>query len=59
MNIKLINSIEYTTAGDVASYIGVSLQTVHNYIKEGKISALKISCRKIYIPVSDVMKLVK
>jgi excisionase family DNA binding protein len=56
--IKTINGIDYTNVKETAIFLGVVQETIHRYIKEGKLSALKLSQRKFYIPVSDVMKLI-
>jgi excisionase family DNA binding protein len=57
--IKTINGIDYTSPKETAEFLGVVTQTIHRYIREGKLSIIKLSERKFYIPVSDVMKLLK
>ena len=48
---------EYTSVSGAAEYLGVGIQTLHRYIKEGKIKPLKISNRKWYISVTQLKEI--
>ena len=54
MKIQTFNDIDYTTPKEAAKALGVAQQTIHRYIREGRLSVHVMSQRKHFIPVSDV-----
>lgn len=59
LTIHTINGVEYTNIKLTAEYLGMSIEGIRNLIRNGKLSVLKISERKFYIPTEEVKQLVK
>jgi len=44
---------------EAAAILQVTRRTIYNYIREGRLTAVKISARSIRIPAEELMKLLK
>jgi len=49
-----MNEEKLLSPDDVASYLGISRQTVYNYLKQGKLKSRKVGLRAIRISMAEV-----
>mgnify|MGYP002637803259 CR=1 FL=1 len=57
--IELLNVKEFLTVRDISILISCSKQTIYKIIDNGKLNAIKLNKKKIYVKRSDLDKLFK
>jgi len=54
-----LNNENYLTRSESAKILGISLMTLHRWVKDGKIKTYKMSSRKIFIKESELKEVIK